>query len=114
MMSQQLLPTIFRSAEYRDGTTVLFLTWDEGSSDAGCCRLASGGHVVTIVITNHGHFPTTDGTAYNHYSLLRSMEDAFGLPLIDEGATGADSPTTSVINSAVIRVLFKNFVFKIE
>src|SRR5205823_11835020 len=28
---------------------VLFLVWDEGSSDDGCCRLASGGHVVGIV-----------------------------------------------------------------
>jgi phosphatidylinositol-3-phosphatase len=28
---------------------VLFLTWDEGSSDSSCCRLAGGGHVVTIV-----------------------------------------------------------------
>src|SRR5213076_184440 len=28
---------------------VLFITWDEGSTDSGCCRLASGGHVATIV-----------------------------------------------------------------
>src|SRR3989442_7984232 len=27
---------------------VLFLTWDEGSSDRGCCSYASGGHIVTI------------------------------------------------------------------
>src|SRR5205823_974178 len=28
---------------------VLFLTWDEGDTDAGCCSLAAGGRVVTIV-----------------------------------------------------------------
>jgi len=28
---------------------LLFLTWDEGSSDAGCCTAASGGHVAMIV-----------------------------------------------------------------
>ena len=26
---------------------LLFLTWDEGTSDDGCCRLASGGHIAT-------------------------------------------------------------------
>ncbi len=24
---------------------LLFLTWDEGDTDDGCCRLARGGHV---------------------------------------------------------------------
>src|SRR5205085_5722156 len=28
---------------------VLFLTWDEGSSDRGCCSHAAGGHIATIV-----------------------------------------------------------------
>jgi hypothetical protein len=42
--------------------------------------------VATIVITNKGDYPITDGTAYNHYSLLRSMEAAFGLlPLAHAG-----------------------------
>jgi phosphatidylinositol-3-phosphatase len=33
-------------------------------------------------ITNHGHRHVTDNTPYNHYSLLRSLEDAFGLPCL--------------------------------
>ncbi len=28
---------------------LLFITWDEGLTDDGCCRLASGGHIATIV-----------------------------------------------------------------
>ena len=36
----------------------------------------------TIVITNHGHHHVTDNTAYNHYSLLRTFEAAFGLPCL--------------------------------
>ena len=38
-----------------------------------------GGHIPTIVITNHGPRGVSDDTAYNHYSLLRTLEDAFGL-----------------------------------
>jgi hypothetical protein len=34
---------------------------------------------VTIVITNDGHHSLTDNTPYNHYSLLRTYEAAFGL-----------------------------------
>ena len=38
-----------------------------------------GGHIPTIVITNHGPRGVTDATPYNHYSLLRTIEDAFGI-----------------------------------
>ena len=41
-----LLPPLLRALGPRG---LLFLTWDEGSSDDGCCRLASGGHIVTIL-----------------------------------------------------------------
>jgi hypothetical protein len=39
-----------------------------------------GGHIPTIVITNHGPRGLADPTPYNHYSLLRTIEDAFRLP----------------------------------
>jgi hypothetical protein len=31
------------------------------------------------VITNRGPHPVADPTPYNHYSLLRTVEDAFGI-----------------------------------
>jgi phosphatidylinositol-3-phosphatase len=33
----------------------------------------------TIVITNHGARGVVDSTPYNHYSLLRTIEDALGI-----------------------------------
>ena len=36
------IPPLLRALGARG---LLLLTWDEGSSDAGCCRLASGGHI---------------------------------------------------------------------
>ena len=41
-----LVPPLLRALGPRG---LLMLTWDEGSSDDGCCRLASGGHIATII-----------------------------------------------------------------
>jgi phosphatidylinositol-3-phosphatase len=81
---------IFHSKAWRHGNNAIVITWDEddfsdeGQPGTGCCGAdPGGGHVATIVITNKGnHRPITDGTAYNHYSLLLSLEDAFGLPCL--------------------------------
>src|SRR5499427_8920331 len=44
-----------------------------------------------IVITyQNNQSPITDNTPYNHYSLLLSMEDAFGLPCLANACDSAD------------------------
>jgi hypothetical protein len=55
--------------------SAIVVTFDE--DDAG--GTAGGGHIPTIVITNHGPRGVTDPTPYSHYSLLRTIEDAFGI-----------------------------------
>jgi hypothetical protein len=74
----------WRSAE----NVAIVITFDEGSgrSREGCCAATAdgptnlgGGHIPTIVITNHGPRGVKDETPYNHYSLLRTIEDAFGI-----------------------------------
>ena len=66
----------------------IVITFDEGSGKTreGCCAVTpdapsnfGGGHIPTIVITNHGPRGVRDDTPYNHYSLLRTVEDAFGI-----------------------------------
>jgi hypothetical protein len=66
----------------------IVITFDEGSSDTreGCCGIDphsaanfGGGHIPTIVITNHGPRGAVDSTPYSHYSLLHTIEDAFGI-----------------------------------
>jgi hypothetical protein len=60
----------------------IVVTFDEGSGRTreGCCAAqVGGGHIPTIVITNHGPRGLKDPTPYNHYSLLRTIEDAFGI-----------------------------------
>jgi phosphatidylinositol-3-phosphatase len=69
------------------GNFAIVVTFDEGAGKvrAGCCGVTpeagsnfGGGHIPTIVITNHGPRGLKDATPYNHYSLLRTLEDAFG------------------------------------
>jgi len=89
---------IMSSKVWQEGRNAIVITWDEddfsdqGQPGTGCCGAdPGGGHVVTIVITNQNNqSPITDNTPYNHYSLLLSMEDAFGLPCLANACDSAD------------------------
>jgi hypothetical protein len=85
-----LVTRIQASPIWRNGNTAIVITWDEdGKADRvpgapqSCCVVdghnPGGGHIPTIVVTNHGPRGLTDSTHYDHYSLLRTFEDAFGL-----------------------------------
>jgi hypothetical protein len=78
------------SAWAGQGNVAIVITWDEDSYNSagqqGCCGSDpatkanfGGGHIPTIVVTNHGPRHVEDPTPYNHYSLLRTTEDAFGI-----------------------------------
>ena len=73
-----VVPAITGSAAFRNGG-VLFITWDEGSSSAGCCADAWGGHVATLVISPRVISGYRSAIAENHYGLLRTIEDGFRL-----------------------------------
>lgn len=87
---RSVVPAITGSAAYRNGG-VLFITWDEGSTSAGCCGDAWGGHVATIVVSPRSIGGYRSAVAENHYGLLRTIEDAFRL-----GHLGAASWSSSV------------------
>ncbi len=72
------------------GNVAIVITWDEdlarSQGQQGCCGSDpaskanfGGGHIPTIVVTNHGPRHVEDPTPYNHYALLRTTEDAFGI-----------------------------------
>jgi phosphatidylinositol-3-phosphatase len=71
---------------------LLFLTWDEGSSDAGCCRLASGGHIVTIVAGAGARHGARLSGPTDHYSVLQTIEDLLRLRRL-RGAACACTPS---------------------
>jgi hypothetical protein len=88
-MAGRIVDAIKASRAWRSSENVaIVLTFDEddGLGREGCCGVTpgapsnfGGGHIATIVITNHGPRGVSDATPYNHYSLLRTIEDAFGI-----------------------------------
>jgi phosphatidylinositol-3-phosphatase len=82
-----MIPALLRGLG-RNG--LLVLTWDEGASDAGCCRLATGGHVATILAGPAIRPGARLRTPADHYSVLQMIEDVLGLPRL----RGAACPCT--------------------
>ncbi|MHB8241003.1 MAG: alkaline phosphatase family protein [Solirubrobacteraceae bacterium] len=57
----------------------LVLTWDEGSTDAGCCAVAKGGRVATIVAGPGVRAHARSATPVDDYGVLGTIEEALGL-----------------------------------
>ncbi len=72
------VPRILASPAWKNGGA-LFITWDEGHSNDGCCTYAAGGHVATLVVSPlaKAHYRST--IPYDHYALLRTIADAWHL-----------------------------------
>jgi len=64
------VPKILRSHTYRAGSTVVFITWDEGSGD---------NHIATLVLSRYTRPGTVSSKPFNHYSLLRTTEALLGI-----------------------------------
>ncbi|HUO97109.1 MAG TPA: alkaline phosphatase family protein [Rhizomicrobium sp.] len=92
-MLARLVGDLTRSAMWNSAdNNAIVITFDENDDDRpsprpnGCCGMdpsgtanPGGGWIPTIVITNHGPRGLNDPVAYNHYSLLRTIEAAFGI-----------------------------------
>lgn len=87
------VPRIVNSPAFKkDG--LLVITFDEGTDGSACChekglpggpqpggKIGPGGGQIGAVLLSPFIAPgTTSNVDYNHYSLLRSLEDIFGLP----------------------------------
>lgn len=99
------LPKILDDPSFQDGG-VLFVTFDEaeGSDNSGCCGTdPGGGRIGTIVVSpsygRHGGYRST--RPYNHYSLLRTIEDAWHLDLLGHAHDAGVSPMTDLFTDAV-------------
>lgn len=66
-----IVDKITSSSTWRTGNNAIVITSDEGNNATS--------KIVTIVIANHGPRGVTDDTSYDHYSLLASLQQAFGL-----------------------------------
>jgi phosphatidylinositol-3-phosphatase len=73
------LPSLLRTRQYRSGSMVVFITWDE---DDGSARQ----HIPTLVISRHTRPGTRSATPFDHYSLLATTEEILGLPKLGAAA----------------------------
>jgi len=99
----QWVPKIMAAPAYRENGLIV-ITFDEGSDSAACCGEISGfapahpnvlepgkngpgcgriGAVLLSPLIRPGTVSTVD---YNHYSLLRTIENVFGLPHLGDAA----------------------------
>jgi phosphatidylinositol-3-phosphatase len=76
---QAFLPEILGSPAFTD--SVLFITWDEGSTD-----VQGGGHIATLIASPNMTPGSRFEAAATHYSILRTIELAWGLPLLGQAA----------------------------
>ena len=79
-----------------DENSLLVLTFDEGTSNEGCCDpspLAQGGRVATALISLLVKKGFEDSTVYSHYSLLKTISAAWKL----EELGHASNPTVNLI-----------------
>jgi hypothetical protein len=110
--AKQLITTIMSSKAWT-ADSIIVLTWDENessgrpltgpnrgyASSTGCCASPAGdggGRVPTIVITNT---PTHSVSLrpYNHYSLLLTVENNWGLGCLANTCNSAVQPMTDLI-----------------
>jgi phosphatidylinositol-3-phosphatase len=81
----QLVPPLLRALGPHG---YLVLTWDEGSSAAGCCGVAHGGRIATLVLGPDVLVGGRDDAPVDHYGTLATIEDSLRLPRLG-GARGA-------------------------
>ena len=72
----------------------VIITWDEGTTNRGCCRgRAKGGNIATFVAGGAVRPHAAPVSVFDSYSILRTIEDAFRLPHLRE----AGCPCTPTI-----------------
>jgi Phosphoesterase family len=95
---------ITSSSVWKSGNNVIVVTFDEGNTATS--------QIATIVITNHGPRGVTDNTSYNHYSLLASLQQTFGLGCLVNSCTATPmSPLFTITGSTDIPALPPPFNF---
>ncbi len=67
---------------------LIVLTWDEGQGNHSCCGLPSnaGGRIAVVLVSPLAKNNFQDATPYTHYSLLKTISNAWGLPYLGHAA----------------------------
>ena len=69
----------------------------------GCCQNAVGGRIATLVISPLGRAGSSSDVQYTHYSLLRTIEAAWQLPLLGQANCDCALPMSDFFTPPVSR-----------
>ena len=95
---------ITSSSMWETGNNAIVITFDEGNT--------ASSQIATIVVTNHGPRGVTDSASYDHYSLLASLEQTFGLGcLVNSCSASAMAKLFAITGSTDIPTLPPPFNF---
>jgi hypothetical protein len=102
-----LVSDITNASFWSRGNNAIAIVFDEGDDNAGCCDAQpGGGQVAAVVVTSHGPRGVQDATAYNHYSLLSTIQQTFGLGCLEATCDTAQvrpmTPLFAVTGTAAI------------
>jgi hypothetical protein len=76
------LPRITGSSDFNN--SLVLVTFDEGTTN-----VSGGGHIMTIAITPNMTAGYKATAAYTHYSMLRTLEQAWGLPCLGNASSAS-------------------------
>lgn len=76
---ERIVTAIHNSPVWKEGNNAIVLLWDENDYST----VPNTNQVALIVDTNYGHQGIQSANYYNHFSLLKSMESALGLPCLN-------------------------------
>jgi phosphatidylinositol-3-phosphatase len=94
---QNWIPRITDTPDYQAGRTVIMVTWDEGKVNLGykgedCADPANTDpscHIATLVLSAQTAPGTRSSRFFTHYSMLRTLENNFGLPALGNAASAS-------------------------
>ena len=83
---KETVPAIVNAPGFTE-RSVLFITWDNSAGSRPCCgKSAGGGRIPLVAITKHA-MAVRGTTPSDHYSLLATIEEGFGLPRLANAKT---------------------------
>lgn len=101
---------IMATPDYQNGSTVVFITWDEGVEggrpfNEDCLATANltdeSCHVATIVASRWVNPGTRSNTFFTHYGLLKTTEKLMGLPYLRHAGDAGVNDMVSAFNLGV-------------
>jgi hypothetical protein len=106
----KLVSQVTNASFWSQGNNAVVVVFDEGDDNGGCCDAnPGGGQVAAVVVTNHGPRGLQDNNAYNHYSLLQTIQQSFGLGCLQNTCDTANvhsmAPLFAITGSAPLATM---------